>query len=94
MSQTLVLELSDETYAAIQHRAEVAGISPAYWLSRNLEQQYGLTPARLTAEEHQAARERFEQHFGKLEFADAVGADNAQIDAELAKEYGDSHEAS
>ena len=39
-------------------------------------------------------RVRFEQHFGEVDRPDAVGADNKQIDADLAREYGDTHEAS
>jgi hypothetical protein len=98
MSQTLILELSDEVYTAIQRQAESAGTSPAHWLATTLEQQYGLRQAgqsarrpRTAAEQH-AARVCFEQHFGEVDRPDAVGADNAQIDADVAREYGDTHE--
>ncbi len=99
MSQTLILELSEEIYTIIQRQAEAAGTSPAHWLAKTLEQQYGPTHtrqsagARHTAAEQQAARERFERHFGAVDLADAIGADNEQIDADLAREYADSHEA-
>jgi hypothetical protein len=99
MSQTLILELSDELYTVIQRQAEAAGTSPAHWLAKTLERQYGSPQpwqsARVhrTAAEQQAARERFERHFGEVDRADAIGADNEQIDADLAKEYADSHEA-
>ena len=98
MSQTLILELSDEVYTTIQRQAESAGTSPAHWLATTLEQQYGSRYAGQsaqrprTAAEQQAARVRFEQHFGEVDRSDAVGADNAQIDADLAREYGDTHE--
>src|SRR5712692_6830187 len=99
MSQTLILELSEEIYTIIKRQAEAAGTSPAHWLAKTLEQQYGPTHtrqsagARHTAAEQQAARERFERHFGAVDLADAIGADNEQIDADLAREYADSHEA-
>ncbi len=41
MSQTLILELSDEVYTTIRRQAESAGTSPAHWLATTLEQQYG-----------------------------------------------------
>jgi len=99
MSQTLILELSDEVYTTIQRQAESAGTSPAHWLATTLEQQYGPRHAeqsarrpRTAAEQH-AARIRFEQHFGEVDLPEAVGMDNEQIDADLACEYSDTHEA-
>ena len=98
MSQTLILELSDEVYTTIQRQAESAGTSPAHWLATTLEQQYGprhvwqrARRPRTAAEQH-AARVRFEQHFGEVDCSDAVGADNEKIDADLAREYGETHE--
>ena len=98
MSQTLILALSDEVYTTIQRQAESAGTSPAHWLATILEQQYGPRHAwqdaqqsRTAAEQH-AARVRFEQHFGEVDLPDAIGADNEQIDADLAREYGNTHE--
>ena len=99
MSQTLILELSDEVYTTIQRQAESAGTSPAHWLATTLEQQYGPRHAGQsarrphTAAEQHAARVRFAQHFGAVDRPDAIGADNAQIDADVAREYSDTHEA-
>ena len=99
MSQTLILELSNEVYTTIQRQAERAGTSPAHWLATTLEQQYGPRHAwhnarrhRTAAEQH-TARVRFEQHFGEVDLPDATGADNEQIDADLAREYSNTHEA-
>jgi hypothetical protein len=98
MSQTLILELSDEVYTMIQRQAEVAGTSPAHWLTKTLEQQYIRGHAwksalmQRTAGEQQAARARFERHFGEVDLGNATGADNEQIDADLAREYADAHE--
>ena len=98
MSQTLILELSDEVFTTIQRQAERAGTSPAHWLATALEQQYGHRHAWQSARrprtiaEQQAARVRFEQHVGEVDLPDAIGADNEHIDADLAREYGDTHE--
>ena len=99
MSQTLILELSDEVYTTIQRQAESVGTSPAHWLATTLEQQYGprhtgqsVRWPRTPAEQH-TARVRFEQHFGEIDLPDALGADNEHIDADLVREYGDTHEA-
>lgn len=40
----------------------------------------------------QQARERFERQFGALNLEDATGADNEQIDADLAQAYLATHE--
>lgn len=99
MSQTLTLELSDEVYSEICRHAETVGTSPSHWLASTLEQQYGndrvwqLARAQRTEAEKQVARERFERHFGEIDLGYATGADNQQIDADLAKEYAATHEA-
>ncbi len=98
MSQTLTLELSDDVYDAIRRQAESAGTSPAHWIVSTLEQQYGhlhnwqAARACRTEAEKQAARERFEQHFGEVDLGYATGVDNEQIDLDLTREYADPHE--
>ncbi len=97
MSHILNLELSDEVYAAIQRLAEGAGTSPAHLATHALERQFGgsngqsRTPPRTEAEK-EAARQRFERHFGELDLGYPIDADNASIDADLAREYADTHE--
>jgi predicted transcriptional regulator len=98
MSQILTVELNDEVYAVIQSQAKAAGTSPAHWIATTLEQQYSrlrdwqLVRAQRTEAEKQAARERFERHFGEVDLGYAAGVDNEQIDADLAREYADTHE--
>ena len=100
MSQTLTLELSDEVYTVIQRHAEMAGTSLPHWISMTLEQQYRHLPDRQqdrdqrTEEEKQAARARFERHFGEVDLGYVTGVDNEQIDADLAREYANTHEDS
>jgi len=90
MSQTLVLQLSDEAYALILQQAEAANLSPSklaeIWLSQRLNLNLGRTEA-----EKQAARKRFESHFGEIDLGYPTGADNESIDADLAREYADNH---
>jgi len=98
MSQVLTVELSDEVYTVIRRQAEAAGTSPAHWVATTLEQQYShirdwqSVRTQRTETEKQAARERFERHFGEVNLGYATGVDNEQIDADLARAYADPHE--
>lgn len=44
-----------------------------------------------TDAEKQAARQRFERHFGEVDLGYATGVDNEQIDADLARAYAARH---
>ncbi|MCP4660046.1 MAG: hypothetical protein GY856_31985, partial [bacterium] len=46
----------------------------------------------LTEADKQAARERFERHFGEVNLGYAIAMDNERIDADLAREYANTHE--
>jgi len=46
----------------------------------------------LSEKELQAARERFQRHMGAVNSGDPHSADNERIDADLAREYGSTHE--
>ena len=56
MSHTLILEVSEEVYAALLHRASLAGTSPALIAATTLERQFGAgdTPSN-TVRRHAAA---------------------------------------
>ena len=45
-----------------------------------------------SAEEEEAARKRLERHFGAVNSGNPRSADNEQIDADLASEYGRTHD--
>jgi predicted transcriptional regulator len=100
MSQTLRIELSDEVYAALQQHAEATGTSPSDLVATTLALQYSAPSSsakdgrQQTEAEKQAARERFERHFGAVNLGYATGAANEDIDADLADEYADNHEKS
>jgi predicted transcriptional regulator len=92
MSQSLTLQLSDATFAALQQQAEAIGVEPAAVAAASLEHQFGVPLSPSTEAERQVARQRFERHFGAVDLGHPTGADNEAIDADLAREYADTHE--
>lgn len=82
MSHALTLELSAEAFETLSRQAATAGVPPARLVADDLERRYGRRPDR------EAARGEFEKMFGTVEMEGPVGADNEQIDADLAREYG------
>jgi predicted transcriptional regulator len=101
MSQTLTLELDDDIYAAIDRLARSGGTTVAGWLSKALRDPEGLlhhslrAPAALADDaRQQAARDRFERHFGEVDLGRPTGVDNVGIDADLARAYADSDQGS
>ena len=67
MTQILKLELNDQIFAAIQQQAEAIGIPPEKLAAKLLEQQFGQVFKLLLPEaEKEAARAKFESHFGTL----------------------------
>ncbi|MFN2393836.1 MAG: hypothetical protein ABR566_17980 [Pyrinomonadaceae bacterium] len=46
----------------------------------------------MSEEEKQLAEERFARHFGAISSGNPRSADNEQIDADLAREYGATHD--
>ena len=94
----LILQVSDDVYSALRRRAEADGTSPALVAATSLEQQFGVahTPQdsrrMSTAADHEAAIERFRHHIGAVDLGAATGADNESIDADLVREYADTHE--
>jgi hypothetical protein len=91
MRRTLVVRLSEEAFVALRREAESAGTSPEEVAAALIERQFAAGSLRAEAN-LQAARERFERHFGELDMGGQTGLDNERIDADLAKEYADAHE--
>jgi predicted transcriptional regulator len=98
MSHSLTIELSDAVYAALQRHAQSSAQSPAEAAAAALEQHFGTSEGapkngrRMSETDKQAARQRFERHFGAINLGYATGADNEGIDADLARAYADTHE--
>ncbi len=80
MGHQLTLELPDEIYEAVKKAADATGKTPTEWIVTDLRQRL---PAR---------DERLRRHFGSVRSGNPRSADNEQIDADLAKEYGSTHE--
>jgi hypothetical protein len=94
MSQSLTLEISEQVFVAIQQQAQAIGVSPAQLAAILLERQFPQAFKLLLNEtEKNAARIRFERHFGGLEIEGSTDLNNESIDADLAKEYASNHEA-
>lgn len=89
MSTDLNIHLTPEAFIALQQAAVATGRTPSEEAASALEQRFGTPAARLTDQE---ARERFERHFGTVSFGYSGGVTNEQIDADLAREYGRTHD--
>jgi hypothetical protein len=91
MRRTLVLEVTEETYAGLVRQAQAAGTPMAELAAAVLEHQYA-APAQASSERdraaEEAARRRFRAHAGAASLGFATGADNESIDRDLAREYG------
>ncbi len=92
MSQQLTLEISDEVYADLQHKANAVGISITEWIVTVLSKQ-GAVANRvvLSLEQQDQARQKFKSHAGAISLGYATGTDNEAIDADLAKAYADEY---
>ena len=90
--KTLTFQVSDEVYEACQQIATQYGRTEEEvvleWLAKRTSKQR----PKLTEEESRAAWERLQRHLGAENLGYATGADNESIDADLAREYGSTHE--
>lgn len=93
MSHSLTIQLSDDAFHRLQQQARAAGTSPEELAAASLQRQWNTTDRGQSGAETQAARDRFERHFGEIELQDPTGLANEAIDADLAREYSDTHEA-
>ena len=91
MSTDINIHLSPEAFVGLQQAAIVTGRTPSEEAASALEQRFG-TPAKSSRLTDQEARERFERHFGTVSFGYSGGVTNEQIDADLAREYGRTHD--
>ena len=100
MSHAITIEVSDRTLEILRGEAASLRLSTesiaAERLQRSVENA-ALTlqeiKDRMTPEERRAAIQRFEKHIGSVSLDDPTNADNEQIDADLVRQYGDSHES-
>ena len=82
------LELPESVYSDLLRAAAASGTSPAAWIQEHLPKNGERTDA-VTDEELAAADAALDECLVSL--GHPLGADNEQIDADLAREYGDDH---
>ena len=67
MSQQLTLEISDEVYADLQHKASEIGISITEWIVTILSRQDAVASrVVLSPEQQEQARQKFKGHAGAI----------------------------
>jgi len=87
MGKTLMFELIDEIYGAIQQMAAKSGEPTEMAVLKRLIQHTPKMGSQLTHEEAEAARQRFRRHFGVVNSGNPRSADNEQIDADLVTDH-------
>ena len=90
--KTLTFEVPDELLEAFEQMAAKYGRSVEAIALECLAKHAPKPRSELTAEERRAARERLRRHMGAVNSGDPHSADNERIDADLAREYGSTHE--
>jgi hypothetical protein len=94
MSKTLTFEVPDEVYEALEQAAAKQGRTTEAvaleYLARHAPQQR----PQLTEEQRREAREKLLRYAGAVNSGNSHSADNEQIDADLAREYGNTYEDS
>ncbi len=93
MSHSLSIRLNDDVFHTLQQQAVAAGTSPEELAAASLQREYRAIRGERSEGDLQAARERFERHFGEVGLDTPSGSDNESIDADLARQYADTHEA-
>ena len=92
MTQQLTLEISDEVYSDLLQKANAAGISITDWIAATLSRQDQMPSSTSSSTEHQKAeRLSFRDYAGAVSLGHSTGADNAEIDADLAKAYANDY---
>lgn len=93
MNQILTLEVSEQVFIAIQRQAAKVGIAPERLAATLIEQRLtSIDSVQDDATEAEAARKKFESHFGALDSETPISIDNQAIDSDLAREYASNHE--
>jgi len=103
MTHSLTLEVPDDLFQPILERAREAGETPEEWTLSRLRLQLLLNEQGSRDISHEVSQEvsheagakaitELTQHAGSVDLGFATGADNEQIDADLANEYAETHE--
>lgn len=92
MQRSITIRLGDETYAALRRRARTEGVSPEHMVASVIEhhlESEAASQASGVEAVQQPRRGRLERYFGAVDLGRATGVENEQIDADLAKAYGE-----
>jgi hypothetical protein len=92
MTRTLTFEIPEELYRTFEQMAAKYGKSTEQVALEYLAQHAPKPRPKLSEEELREARQRFLRHAGAASLGYPTGADNESIDADLAREYGSTHE--
>ncbi len=88
---TRILELRESIYDRLVEAAQAEGVPPDAWIEAKLPAS---AAGRGEAANRDDARARLARFAGAFRVGHPHGADNDLIDADLAREYGDTHEPS
>ena len=88
MSKTLTLEIPDEVFSSFQKQAQNKGETAEKFVLEIVLKTYSKTNESLSDQETGQALEKFMKHAGAVNSGNPRSADNEQIDADLAAEYG------
>lgn len=94
MSQVLPVEIHDELYAAIELQALRLGTTPATLAAATLAARFDRNRKNVVCSPSQSGMgqnaevDSLEEMFGSVDLGAPTGLDNDQIDADLAREYG------
>ena len=84
------LELPETIYKGLVRAASASGTTPATWIQERLPNNGVLEKAAAVTDEELAAADAALDEC-LISFGHALGTDNEQIDADLAREYGNNH---
>jgi hypothetical protein len=88
MSKTLTLEIPDEVFSSFQKQAESKGETAEKFVLEIVLKTYSKTNGNLSKQEKDQALEELMKFAGAVNSGNSRSADNEQIDADLAAEYG------
>jgi hypothetical protein len=86
MARELTLQLADDVFQPLARAAAQAGQSLEQWATAQLQ------TCAASADRRAADLARLLQHAGAVDLGQPTGTNNDAIDADLAREYGSSHQ--
>jgi len=95
MAHSLTLEVPDDLFQPILQQAREAGKTPEEWALARLRQQLPLNEEEqcdVSHEDRTASIAELVKLAGSADLGYPTGVENEQIDADLSKEYAETHE--